>query len=81
MREIDGRENEFNSKGMEENIKSRNAVTDENREVALGICFGTGAGIFVGAVMGNVAFGLSAGGVLGVVAGVIIGGLNKHKKE
>ena len=65
---------------MEENIKTRGTVTDDNKEVALGICFGTGAGIFVGAVMGNVAFGLSAGGVLGIIAGVIVGGLKKYKK-
>lgn len=71
----------FNSKGMEENIKGRNGVTEDNREVALGICFGTGAGIVVGAIIGNIMLGLSAGGVLGIIAGVIVGELKKHKKE
>jgi hypothetical protein len=65
---------------MEENIKTRNGFTEENREVALGICFGTGIGIVAGAVLGNVAFGLSAGGVIGIIAGVIVGGLKKFRK-
>jgi hypothetical protein len=55
---------------MEKKLQERNIAVDENRDVALGICFGTGIGIVVGAVLGNVTFGLSFGGVVGILAAV-----------
>lgn len=54
---------------MEEKINERKMGLDDNREVALGICFGSGIGILVGAVLGNAAFGLSGGGVIGILVG------------
>jgi uncharacterized membrane protein len=75
-----GGELSLNSKNMVENIKKRNNATEDNREVALGICFGTGAGIIAGALVGNIMLGLSAGGVLGVVIGAITGEIKKYKK-
>lgn len=67
-------------KSMEEKLKTQDTAGDENREVALGICFGTGLGTVAGVLFGNVMLWLSAGGVLGVVAGVIVGSLKKAKK-
>ncbi|NLM33904.1 MAG: glycine zipper family protein [Clostridiales bacterium] len=69
---------------MEKNINTVNAINtawDENKYVALGICFGSGLGIFVGALFNNVMLGLSAGGVLGIIYGVTIGMLKESKKK
>jgi F0F1-type ATP synthase assembly protein I len=65
---------------MEEKVKSSENVVDENREVALGICFGSGIGIIIGAIANNVVFGLSAGGVLGILAGTMVKMLRKLKR-
>lgn len=50
----------------------KDALYEENNKVALGICFGSGIGIFLGALLGNVALGLGAGGSLGVVVALIL---------
>ncbi len=70
----------FTPESMEDNLKTQSAVENENKEVALGICFGTGLGIVAGALLGNVPLGLSAGGVLGIVAGVFVSYYKKIKK-
>lgn len=69
---------------MEKNINAANTisnVSDENKYVALGICFGSGLGILVGAIINNVTLGLSAGGVLGIIFGVTIDMLKESKKK
>lgn len=50
----------------------KDALYEENKSIALGICFGSGIGIFLGALLGNVVLGLSAGGSLGVVVALIL---------
>lgn len=62
---------------MEEKLNGGNTNLDENREIALGICFGSGIGVLVGAVLGNVGFGLSGGGVIGILVGI---GIKAYKK-
>lgn len=69
---------------MEENINkvnTMNTVSEENKYVGLGICFGTGIGIFIGALINNVMLGLSAGGVLGILFGATIGMMKESKKK
>lgn len=66
---------------MVEKFNNRSNSTEDNREVALGICFGSGAGIVAGALVGNIMLGLSAGGALGVVIGAIIGEIKKYKRD
>jgi F0F1-type ATP synthase assembly protein I len=65
---------------MQEKIKSREDAFAEDREVALGICFGSGLGIIIGAVANNVVLGLSAGGVLGILVGTMVKILRKVKR-
>lgn len=65
---------------MEDKVKTANNTADENREVALGICFGSGAGIILGAIFNNILLGLSAGGVVGVLIGTVVQAVNKHKR-
>ena len=60
--------------------KGGEAVVDDNREIGLGICFGSGIGIVIGAVFDNVVLGLSAGGVLGILVGIMVQFLKKIKK-
>jgi uncharacterized membrane protein len=55
---------------MQEKIKRNDVTVDENREIAMGICLGSGMGIILGAVFNNVTLGLSAGGVLGALVGI-----------
>lgn len=50
----------------------KDTLYEENKSIALGICFGSGIGIFLGALLGNVALGLGAGGSLGVVVALIL---------
>lgn len=56
-----------------------NIKEDDNKEVALGICFGCGLGIVAGALMDNVLLGMSAGGALGIVIATIIKFVKKVK--
>ncbi|MEW8955907.1 hypothetical protein [Clostridium sp.] len=46
---------------------------DNTKEVCLGIAFGSGIGIAVGAILNNVELGMVIGASLGVVVGGIIG--------
>lgn len=66
---------------MKEELNGREAVIDDNREIGLGICFGSGIGIVMGAVFDNVVLGLSAGGVLGVLIGIMVQFLKKVKQR
>lgn len=56
----------------EEKLVTEKAYTDDNKEVGLGICFGTGIGIILGAIVGNVILGLSAGGVMGILISLAV---------
>lgn len=67
-------------KRMEEKINGSNNTVDENKEIALGICFGSGIGIVFGAIFNNVMLGLSAGGVLGVLVGIGVQTILKFKR-
>lgn len=66
---------------MKEELNGRESVIDDNREIGLGICFGSGIGIVMGAVFDNVGLGLSAGGVIGVLVGIMIQFLKKGKEK
>ena len=66
---------------MKEKINGRAAVVDDNREIGLGICFGSGIGIVIGAVFDNVVLGLSAGGVLGILVGITVQFFKRVKRR
>lgn len=66
---------------MEENIKEKDKVKkDDNASVGLGICFGSGMGIVLGAILGNVALWLSVGAAVGVVLGSSYDLIKKKKQ-
>jgi uncharacterized membrane protein len=65
---------------MQEEIKRKDVKVDENKEIAMGICLGSGMGIILGAIFNNVMFGLSAGGVFGVLIGIAAQTVNSYKK-
>lgn len=52
---------------MEKKVKDNFWFQDDEKEVALGVCFGCGIGVVMGAVLGNAMFGFSGGGVLGIL--------------
>ncbi|MDT8717257.1 hypothetical protein IAI10_11365 [Clostridium sp. 19966] len=53
---------------MEKKVKNSLWSQNDEKEVALGICFGCGIGIVLGSILGNTMLGLSGGGVLGVLS-------------
>jgi uncharacterized membrane protein len=65
---------------MQEEIKRKDVTVDENKEIAMGICLGSGMGIILGAIFNNVMLGLSAGGVFGVLIGIAAQTVNSYKR-
>jgi uncharacterized membrane protein len=63
---------------MEDKLKNID-IADDYKEVAMGICFGSGAGIVLGAIFNNVGFGFSVGGVMGIIVGSVVRVLRKIK--
>lgn len=61
--------------GTEE--KKEQVKEDDLKEVALGICFGSGIGIVIGAIINMPSFGLSLGGVLGILAALTYKAIKK----
>ena len=68
-----------NEKIVQENNERQDSYLDENKEVILGICFGTAVGVFGGALINNVMLGVSAGGVTGIIAGVVVNYYRRFK--
>lgn len=65
---------------MQEKIERKDVYVDENREIAMGICLGSGSGIILGAIFNNVMLGISAGGVVGVLIGIGIQAVKSYKR-
>jgi F0F1-type ATP synthase assembly protein I len=70
IKQLKGRNRSITWVKMQEEIKRKDVYVDENREIAMGICLGSGLGIILGAIFNNVMLGLSAGGVVGVLVGI-----------